>query len=372
MSTNISAINPIFKGNYNIKAAKRLKNCVTKPVDSCDDTFISKTRHKLRKPILKTKFVQRQSKKLSNILRREISSQEYEKIIQEYNELFNITDRDTFFKKAFEKVKKDYGYEGKDIQLTLIDQGNGAMGWNNYFCNININSKTMNRYYAQKKLNKYQQIDILEGFIHEFQHAKQSEYAFRTNPEKYLEHIFNDKDACIATIEWLENTESRDIIKQMIKNDSKFNFKSDKEMEEFLSSTHEKLKSGTYENNLQIKNLLNIIKKDQHSANISVFGDFEKFPKNSEKYLLGTKYLENEKNYIRADIDTLKFYRNQLVENEAYKAQENFFRMLEPYLTIKEKFQIKLINVCRKVSRKYQEFIGKQIAKSPHYIKNNN
>lgn len=300
--------------------------------------------------------LQELSQKFSTIFRQDISAEESEKMLQQYKKLLKIKDRDTFIQKAFKQVKKDYGYADKDIKLTFNKQDNGSASYIPQLCIVNINSKSIEVLYNTKSLNINQKIDILESFVHEFQHAKQAEYAFRADPERFLEYIFSNKEAYENTIKWLENPKTRQIIKNMLHGNNKFHFKSGEESEEFLNNALKKLKDGNYESDKSVKNLLDMLQADQRCCIQKIFGKFERFEPNSENYNLGIKYLENEENYISFGPKTKRKYRAQLIEAEAYSAEKVFSKILTKSLTPKERLQIKSKKIKTKIT-KIKDFI---------------
>ena len=56
---------------------------------------------------------------LSKVFRRDLTENETKEIVSRYKELMKIDNAESFTKKAFEQIKKDYGYEKADIPLSI-------------------------------------------------------------------------------------------------------------------------------------------------------------------------------------------------------------------------------------------------------------
>ena len=124
------------------------------------------------------------AKDFSEIFRRDVSKEEAQKLVNNYKEILNIENAEDFYNRAFEQVKKDYGYEKLNIPLLFQDsRGKAAAGWEVKDGEVFIfRSK-------DKPISRYERKNTLISLIHEFQHAKQSEFEYRTSPSKILKAL---------------------------------------------------------------------------------------------------------------------------------------------------------------------------------------
>lgn len=261
--------------------------------------------------------IEKVAKDFSEIFRRDVSKDEAEKLVKKYEELLNIEDTEQFCKKAFEEVKKDYGYENIPITLKInkVKDMNGAgdAGWDSERGILGINLLTDKFSGKVFKKNRRGRKCELQKIIHEFQHVKQHEIAYRTSRDGIAEAIH-------------ENRGNMQNIKE--------------NLQSLLNGKKYKLEQKAKEMNLSVeelrKSLEGIIKDidDKKIGNIpfdkniriALDDFFEKLPildKDSQEYKLGLKYIENTKNYVRAGNDR-KGYRSQILENEAENSEKIF------------------------------------------------
>ena len=253
--------------------------------------------------------IEKVAQNFSEIFRRDISKDEAQKIVKRYEEILNIEKPEEFYKKAFEQIKKDYGYEKLNIPL-IFKKTNGcaAAGWVTNKGELLIYSS------KDKPISKYERKRALIDLIHEFQHAKQSEYQYRTSPTKtlkaleksfarrYYANILGLSEEKIAKIAKSMNMSVKDFRKMIIEEGKK-----DK-VEDIRSVGGKKMNYDIGEAGKRLQEL---------------FGHLTPFEKNSKEYELGLKYIENESKYIPSQIDN-GLYRNQLLEVEAYGTESKF------------------------------------------------
>ena len=251
--------------------------------------------------------IEKVAKNFSEIFRREVSKDEAQKMVNNYKELLEIKDTEEFCKKAFEQVKKDYGYEDLNIPLMFKPQKTwkDSASWNSEEGILTLHIKDS----FGKDIGTWGRKDIIKSLLHEFQHAKQTEYAYRTSPEKYLQaHKDNLPLAKIARI-FMQPKEIQ--------------LKFAKSLNMSLSEFHAFLKtcakekdfdSNLFKNNLKVKDIKAIEK---------LFGKSTPFEIGSKEYNQGLEYIKGTANYINPKIDD-KLYRSQLLEKEAYATGDKF------------------------------------------------
>lgn len=267
--------------------------------------------------------IEKVAKNFSEIFRRDVSNEEAQKLVNNYKELLNIEDTEEFVKKAFEQVKKDYGYRNVPIKLDIkkaTSRLKDKAGWipldGKLEIELEINKKTGNL----SKINKYSRMSIIKSMIHEFQHVKQSEISYRTASEEYIEALYNSLDKSI--VQRLENT---------LKDNKKL-----EEMARERNKTVEECKKSIEEciNRLKKQNANTAdIDKNEETILDKIFKDFPKFNKESKEYELGEKYINNQKNYIAPDVDHVG-YEKQLLEAEAFRTEPKFEEIYNSFANI--------------------------------------
>ena len=210
--------------------------------------------------------IEKVAKNFSEIFRREIGTDEAQKMVNNYKELLEIKDKDEFCKKAFEQVKKDYGYENISIKFQNFTTKKNIKG----ACNT-----LHHRIEANYNNNK----QFLETLIHEFQHLKQQEYAYRTDKKMHIEAFY----------------------KRLLKTNTNY-------IDELLKL------NNLPKNTININNIETETKDTIKNSLNDLFGSKQNFDKNSEYYKQGLKYIDNEANYINNG----KEYFEQLIEKEAF------------------------------------------------------
>ena len=261
--------------------------------------------------------IEKVAKDFSEIFRRDVSKDEAEKLVKKYEELLNIEDTEEFCKKAFVEVKKDYGYENIPISLKInkVKDVNGAgdAGWDSERGIININLLTDRLSGKVFEKNRRGRKCELQKIIHEFQHVKQDEIAYRTSRDGTAEAIHETRGNMQKVKENIQNllNGKKYKLEQMA---NKMN-KSVEELRKILEDTIKNIDDKKYKN----------IPFDKDKR-IALDDLFEKLPildKDSQEYKLGLKYIENIKNYIRPGNDR-KGYHSQILEKEAENSAKIF------------------------------------------------
>lgn len=264
--------------------------------------------------------IEQVAKNFSEIFRKNVSKEEAEKLVKKYEDIINIEDMEEFYKKAFEQVKKDYGYEKLPITLEIqkLERGSGNAGWQPEFGQISIDAHSIDGK-TISSLNKRGRKVELQTIMHEFQHIKQHEIGYRTSRDSLAEALHFRR---FDTSEMILN------IKNILKNKAQLEKLAKKD-----NKTIEEVKKG-YEKILQNlqngKYSLNEIKFDKNERIIldDLFEHLPKYEHNSEEYKLGEKYIDNTKHYIRPKIDH-KAYEKQILEAEATACEDKFDKIYQ-------------------------------------------
>ena len=273
--------------------------------------------------------IEKVAKNFSEIFRRDVSKEEAQKLVSNYREIFKTDNAEDFCTKMFEQVKKDYGFGDINIQLQVNKMADTSIA-------SQLSKSSIASYNARDgilKLNPTHfksgemaiddKLEMFEAVIHELQHAKQSEIAYRTDVVKYLEAMQQRSDRTstnfvpdmIAHCETV--LQSKNELTTFMK-ENKFNTidETKKYIENLIKTLKEK------ENSLN-GNVKVTINKDEIKQKLdSLWGKLEKFKEGSKEYNLGMKYIDNEANYIHANKNNYEEYRQQLVEAEAFGTEQ--------------------------------------------------
>lgn len=272
--------------------------------------------------------IEKVAKNFSEIFRRDVSKEEAQVLAKKYKDIFKVEDCDEFCKKIFEQVKKDFGYENVGIKLKVNKMPDTSVGsalskheiasYNHLNGILTLNPT----HFKNGKMSGTDKFEMLESLMHEFQHTRQSEFAYRTNPLKYL-------DACQARIDSQAKTVATDMItslEDMLK--SKYDLT--KYMKEHNLKTVEEAKAKinnlikTLKEKEQAINTLSSVKiplKEQLAEWDNLFGKLPKFKEGTKEYEQGLKYIEGQANYVSANSKNYEAYRQQLVEKEAFEIE---------------------------------------------------
>lgn len=271
--------------------------------------------------------IEKVAKNFSEIFRRDVSKEEAQKLVNNYIELLNIEDTEEFVKKAFEQVKKDYGYEKTPIELKINKikdyLGSADAGWCSENGELSINLLIDNSGKVCNK-NKRGRKCILQTLLHEFQHTKQDEFAYRTSRDDIVKAILNRKRDQSVIINNIKNILSK---KSKLEIEAKKLNISVEECKKRYEELLKELEQGKYD--------FSKIKFDKNTqiALDNIFKDYKKFPENSEEYKLGLKYIENNNNYIQAGIDR-NGYEKQILEAEAFGVEDKFKEIYNSFANI--------------------------------------
>lgn len=260
-------------------------------------------------------------KDFTEIFRRNISKEEVPNILKNYKEIMKINDEKEFCEKAFEQVKKDYGYEKLNIKPTISDKTDTIFGgqWI-------VSGEAFLLYYKNiiekfgGKFNKFTKAKILDSIFHEFQHVKQTEYCMRTNPQKFFEAIIQEKN---ITKEYINRC-------NIVLNDEKLLAASAENfgvtVEQYRQALTEEYKILQEKGYTALPELVKQIEAQKEVVKKrldDLFGGFEKFKPDSKEYELGEKYINNFRDYIEAQKDSENTeYLEQIVEKEAFTAED--------------------------------------------------
>lgn len=258
------------------------------------------------------------AKDFSEIFRRDVSKDEVSSMLKEYKELFKINDQKEFCQKAFEQVKKDYGYKDLDIKLTLNETTDGMFGgrWYSNGLAFEVFDKKIMEVMGNEFNNKTKAA-FLKIFFHEFQHAKQTEYGVRTSLDKYIKAL---------TTEEIVNRNYSSMIQQILADKNLLEQRaimancSAEEFKQFLINSLQVIKTKGY------KEVPELAAETQQGEKVvrqrleDLFGKFEKFKPETKEYKQGEKYIEEFGQYIEAN-ENINKYKTQLIEQEAYKVE---------------------------------------------------
>ena len=146
--------------------------------------------------------IEKVAKNFSEIFRRDVSQEEAKKLTENYKRIFQIKDTDEFVDKMFKQVKKDFGYENIDIKwrkLTEKEVSEGLCGgYRPTGIGIggkekgNLTNIDFNNIAIEIALNGNKQ-SLFNTIVHEFNHMKQHEIAYRANKEEFFKAVANSR-----------------------------------------------------------------------------------------------------------------------------------------------------------------------------------
>ena len=262
----------------------------------------------------------------SEIFRRDISKDQAQAMVNNYKDIFKIDNYKEFCTKLFEQVKKDYGYENVDIKLLIKDLPDGEI--KTILDNTNLASYSSRKgvvtlrpvYHIEDgAMLSSAKMDMFTSLMHEFQHAKQSEWAYRTDSAKYIEAIKKGATDNLAErlIKQLERTKNNSYKLKEYMNKSKIT--SEEKAKENIDAIIKNIKNNPdYYNNGTFTNVDATVRLND------IWGNLKKFEKGSDEYNKGLQYIENAANYTHPDgtKETYDVYRAQILEQEAFNAQD--------------------------------------------------
>ncbi len=243
--------------------------------------------------------IEKVAKNFSEIFRRDVSKDEAQKMVKNYENIININNEEEFINKALEQVKKDYGFENLDINITRLKTKNkfneAVAEWALKTGELKIKAPNLKDKFCKK--------EFIRNLIHELHHAKQEEIAYRTSPKKLFEAIV------------ISNRNQN--LKDILNNPKELKVRANEigcsleELKEVISQT---LKEKKLPQNFKLENYDTINK---------LFGKTKPLEQGSKDYEMGLKYIENIKNYVDCKEDRAKYF-NQLLEKEAHQTGKNF------------------------------------------------
>ena len=250
----------------------------------------------------------------SQIYKKDFSEDEIKTMSEKYKEIFKIDDVDEFANKLFEQVKKDSGNENKKIDFIIkkcepgTAQGGGFNGGTGKL-DLDIECENNIITMESKKI-------IFEALVHEFTHVRQYEKCYHTDSERLLKILTKNRSP-EELIEYMEDALRRNS-----------NELDEMGGEEVVKEMVEGLKNRDPEVLELFKRSPEFIEETKTSFE-RVMGPVKQYDVNSEDYKIGLKYLENWDNYIQPVEGKIEQYRQQIVEKEAYDAQDIAAKILK-------------------------------------------
>lgn len=206
---------------------------------------------------------------LAEIFRqKDMTKEQTEAMLKNYQEIYKIEDKNTFIEKLFHQVKKDYGYENVDIKLKITDvpiDGDAMKGAGKYSFSQG----------EMEILNTRPKEQIFATITHEFDHVRQEEF-------QYLTSIERTKQA------WKERAEH------------------------FLKNKRTKSTGNATGKTTTMEEFGEEIEKNLTKR----WSGRQKFAPDSDEYKLGEKYIESVKSYVNGNKNA---YNADFNEQEAEK-----------------------------------------------------
>lgn len=251
---------------------------------------------------------------LSSILNQKLSLEDSIKKLNTYQELAKINCTKTFCLKAFNQIKKDFGYKDLNIPLKFAHQhASNNASWNPTQCVVTIYTNLAERLDGNKKSN------IIEYILHEFRHIRQTEMAYRTSPEKLLNALEEDLPRRLVgtTLE-----QPKETLKKVAAG-----------MNKTLEELQNMLKELGLQKKVDYKLFINgkeqVFDRAKAKENLDkTFGKLKPFKENSIKYQYGLNYIKGEATYIPVSIDR-EAYKNGILEKDAYTSGDKWHSILD-------------------------------------------
>ena len=220
----------------------------------------------------------------------------------------------TFCLKAFNQIKKDFGYKDLNIPLKFAHQhASNNASWNPTQCVVTIYTNLAEKLDGNKKSN------IIEYILHEFRHIRQTEMAYRTSPEKLLDAFEEDYQRRIVG----------NILNQPKESLKKMAEDTNKSLEEFQKMLKELGLREKVDYTMFINGKEMVFDRANAKENLDkTFGKLKPFKENSIKYQHGLNYIKGEATYIPVSIDR-EAYKNGILEKDAYKSGDKWHSILD-------------------------------------------
>ena len=299
---NTTNIAPLEKDTLNISASDKIKtqqkekgmSTATKVgltvVGALATTYACVVGHRmLTKP-----SIEKVAQNFSEIFRRDVSKEEAQKMADRYKEIFRIKEDTEFQKTLFEQLKKDYGLQKTEYGLSVTKLKAGEKGHFTPFGKLIMKDNNggttftfdangcvaINSKYAKNRKG------VFATLVHELNHAKQFETAYRANSDEAINSYINKMEKELDFIKDLKK-KGYDLVSEL-----------KSPLREFLGNT----KPNT-------------------------------LAQGSNEYELGMKYIKNQKNYIPPEQDGKK-YMEQIVEKESFDREHKMEDVLYYFLPI--------------------------------------
>ena len=286
---------------------------------------------------MKRPSMEKIQKSLSEIFRRNVEKKEAKEIIDRYKELFKINEPTEFCEKMFNQIKEDYGYKDLKIRLIITEQlDKRLLGcWQTSGLGFLINPNNVVRAVGNGEFNNKAKKGAFEMLMHEFQHAKQTEYGCRADFDEYIKSLYNPvqtNNNLINALKQLLSNKNQLNIYALSKNMSVDDAKKLLENDIRFLEKHGWQKHAIY--SVQVQNEMNLAKK--HLTDL--FGSMEKFKPGTKEYELGKSYIDNFKHYKHWS--NPEEYKNQTVEKEAFDVSDKAGNIAERFRPLWKLFKI--------------------------------
>lgn len=258
-------------------------------------------------------FLRLMARCFSSIFCKKISVENTVDKMNAYQKLSYITDPKEFCQKAFEQIKKDFGYEDINIPLEIREPQAGNAAWDPVNCVMKIYIDLASH------LDGYKKADIIEYLIHEFRHVRQTEMSYRTSPDKFLNAIAEDYPRRIIgklleqplekLVETAQNTGIS--LEELLKVLRSYGLKEKVDFKVSFDGEEQVFDKKSAKSNLD-----------------RVFGKLKPFRKGSVKYQRGLNYIEGERSYIPYSIDKDR-YKSGILEKDAFKTGKKWRSIVE-------------------------------------------
>ncbi len=230
----------------------------------------------------------------NTIFNKNYTNDEANEIALKYQEAFKEKDNLQFLTKLFKQLNKDYELPLKTAQSeTSVELGESVYGKFNVIRGIKGNGNLTNAgmsFNSDKLLKDFDRKKLTQTFAHELKHAQQAKIAIGVNKRLFIEHQAKQNLHHI----WYQDA---------------------------LRARGGNPKAA----------LDDYINKIESTLLLPEFRNIEKIENNSPLYQRGINYIENLKNYKKADgtPDGYNAYKNQLVEREAFDVGDRFIEIYE-------------------------------------------
>ena len=288
----------------------------------------------LHRKLSKPTFAEVQ-KYFKEIFQKDLSDTEIKELISKYKQICKCNKTEEFTKKMIEQLKKDYGLEQVEIDLTVKKLKDSKLktalarkerGNANPLGEVNIMPGTS----GDRVIRSIQGETFSTGF-HEMKHLKQFSDAYRADADKFAEAILNlhIKDSSTKKAEFIKEYKDGlfnkfSALKNLDKDTVKeFNL-TQNEIEEMFKcySIDDLIKQTMEKQGLKTdEDIFNFVKKQKIKGIRELldlqYGKLERFTEGSEEYRNGLEYIRAYENYPNPEKD-YDAYKKNLLEKEAW------------------------------------------------------